>query len=164
MKALASLLVVVVAAAFVAALFVVSPLGVLRRPDEQPAQRAQAEREAARARGERQRVQEQSEELAEQRRERLTLLTATLGLPPVTRLSRAETTLFQEAGRKRARTVAASERRSVVRLREPVQIDEWTVLQAGTAVEFIHWQRDDVATVRHDGARYEVAAHQITEP
>jgi hypothetical protein len=153
----------IVLAAFIAAVLWKSPPRAVfdwMRPNDGALRRAQAEREAARLASEKQLAEQQ---LREQRRERLTLLTAALGVQPVAQLTRAETQLFQQAERARARHVAAAERRSMVRLREPVQIDEWTVLHAGTAVELIHYDRDNVVTVGYDGARYQVGTHQIAE-
>ena len=132
--------------------------------DESRARAQQAERDAAHSREEKRRAQREIDELQEQRRERLTLLTATLGVRPVGSLTRTEKQLFQQAERNRASTSGPARGSRVVALRERVQIDEWTVLHAGTSVEFIHYDCDGVATIRHDGARYQVGSHQITPP
>ena len=167
MKGLFAALVAVVAAAFIAAvLFTIAP----RFADwfggdrETAVRQAQAEREATREREERRREQQQLDELQEQRRDRLTLLTATLGVQPIARVTRTEAQLFQQASRNRARQTAASEQRTLRHLCAPVQIDEWTTLRAGTPVEVVRYARDNVITIRHDGALYDVAPWQVGLP
>ena len=97
------------------------------------------------------------QESQHQRRERLALLTATLRRNPIADVAAAETHLFQAAERERAR---ASSGEFVVRLLEPVQIDEQTVLERGTEVEFGGFERDNVITMRHDGASYQLSPCQ----
>jgi hypothetical protein len=163
MKAFFAGLVAVVAAAFIAAvLWKSAPSVDWMRPTDDALRRARVEERAARVRAERQQAEQRNDEWREERRERLALLTATLATHPISQLNRAETRLFQQASREHARQRAIAESGATVWLREPVQIDEWTVLAAGSAVEFIHYDRDDVVTIRHDGARYQVGSHQIT--
>ena len=128
------------------------------RTDRTELQRAEAEREARRAMTERHDAERQMVEVQEQRRERVALLAATLGARPAMRLTTAEKQLFQEAERRTA--MAASEPASSTRLVEPVQIDERTVLQAATRVEFIRYETDNLLTVRYDGASYQVSPCQ----
>ncbi len=129
----------------------------------EPRQRT-AQEQAARTREQTPHQVQATEELAEQRRERLALLTATLGGNPLARLTDAERRLFQDAERRRARAAGEAEQRPVVRLLEPVQIDEWTTLLPGTPVEFVGYHRDDAVTIRYQGARYEIAAAQAGLP
>ena len=117
----------------------------------------QAHDEAARLRQQRQRADRQRDELQDQRRQRLALLAATLRTRPLGPLTAAEKHLFQQDERDRAR-VSADE--AAIELIEPVQIDEWTVLQAGTAVELERADRDNLITIRHEGARYQVSPCQ----
>lgn len=128
------------------------------RGDDRRAETKTAHGEAQRLQAQRRRADGEDEELQEQRRERLALLTATLRARPIARLAAAETHLFQEAGREHPR--AAAPDGLFVRLLEPVQIDEWTVLQRGTAVELVGAERDNVITIRHDGARYQLSPCQ----
>ena len=125
--------------------------------DNRRSEPATPAREAERLRAQRRRAAGEDEELQEQRRERLALLTATLRTQPIVRLAAAETQLFQQAEREHA---SGSPDALFVRLIEPVQIDEWTVLQRGTTVELIDAERDNVITVRHDGARYRLSPCQ----
>ena len=125
--------------------------------DDRRDETATADREAKRRQTQRLSADKEQDELQEQRRERLALLTATLRTRPIARLAAAETHLFQEAEREHA--PAASDA-LFVRLLEPVQIDEWTVLHRGTAVELVGAERDNVITIRHDGARYQVSPCQ----
>ena len=127
------------------------------RTDSTELRRAEAEREARRAIAERDDAERQMDEFQEQRRERLALLAATLGARPAVRLTTSEKQLFQEAER---RAIAASEPASSIRLVEPVQIDERTVLQVATPVEFIRYETDNLLTVRYDGANYQVSPCQ----
>ena len=118
---------------------------------------ATAAREALQVQQQRWRADREHDELQEQRRERLALLSATLRTTPIARLAPAEMHLFQQAERERARAANGGQ---FVRLLGPVQIDEWTVLQRGTAVEFVRAERDNVITIRHDGARYQLSPCQ----
>ena len=168
MKGFFAALVAVAAAAFIAAVvFTIAPrfAGSVAGGRETAAPQAQTEREATREREERRRGQQQQlEELEEQRRERLTLLAATLGVEPVARVTRKEAQLFQRASRNREHQIAVSEPRALRHLCAPVQIDEWTTLRAGTPVEVVRYARDNVITIRHDGAVYDVAPWQVALP
>ena len=168
MKGSFAAIVAVVAAAFIAAVvFTIAPRFATSfgGAPETAAREARTEREATREREERRRAQEQQlDEWQEQRRERLTALAATLGVPPVVRVTRAEAQLFQQASQKREHQMTASERRTLRHLCAPVQIDEWTTLRAGTPVEVVRYARDNVVTIRHDGALYDVAPWQVGLP
>lgn len=164
MKTFFATLLGVIAGAVVLAVLLAPPES-LRRAAKGFAQRLRAEPDQHAQRAVRQRDESRSQraaadELSEQRRERLALLTATLAGKPIAPLTRAEAQLFQDAERRRARSTAGSEHRPIVRLVGPVQIDEWTTLLPGTPVEFLGYNRDDVVTIAHQGARYEVAAWQ----
>ena len=168
MKGFFAALVAVVAAAFIAAVvFTIAPrftesVGGGR---ETAARQVQTEPEGTREREERRRAQQQQlDELEEQRRERLTLLAATLGVEPVARVTRKEAQLFQQASRNREHQIAASEPRTLRHLCAPVQIDEWTTLRVGTPVEVVQYARDNVITIRYDGALYDVAPWQVGLP
>jgi hypothetical protein len=172
MRAVATAVVVLLAAAFVAMVLVtIGPIGsrppvVARwfgRPDAS-SKDADARRDAARTRDARRHAQQQLDEWQEQRRERLTLLTATLGLQPIGNVRQNEARLFQQASRHRSRANAALAQHATLPLCAPVQIDEWTTLRAGTPVEVIGYQRDNVVTIRYDSARYEIAAWQVGLP
>lgn len=128
------------------------------RPDDRRTDTARRDREAQRLQAQRRRANGEHDELQEQRRERLALLTATLRTKPIARLAAAETHLFQQSEREQA--AAASSDALFVRLIEPVQIDERTVLQRGSAVEVVRAERDHVITIRHDGARYQLSPCQ----
>ena len=132
--------------------------------DDDKLRTARADRDSARPGGDVPRADREVRELQEQRRERLTLLTATLGVRPIARLTDTEKQLFQEAERNRAQRFGESEQRPMIHMIEPVQIDEWTVLRAGTPVEFVGYNRDNVITIRHQGARYEVSPWQAGLP
>ncbi|HSH39395.1 MAG TPA: hypothetical protein VK993_11475 [Chthoniobacterales bacterium] len=117
------------------------------------------DREAARLDVQRRRADRdrEDEELQEQRRERLALLTATLRVKPIARVGAAETHLFQESERQQVRVASDA---LLLELIEPVQIDQWTVLQRGTMVEFVRADHDNAITIRHEGAQYQVSPCQ----
>ena len=98
--------------------------------------------------------------LRERRRERLTLLAGAFDPHPNPPAADSELRLFHETQRNVDFRVGAAEQRAVIHLTEPVQIDEWTLLLPGTPVEFIHYDRDNVVTIGHDGARYQVSPEQ----
>lgn len=127
--------------------------------DERAIAPAKVHPEAARMHAHRRRADRdrEHEELQEQRRERLALLTATLQTRPIARLAAAETHLFQESERQQARTSSGA---LFLKMIEPVQIDQWTVLEPGTAVEFVRAEHPNAITIRHDGARYQVSPCQ----
>jgi hypothetical protein len=129
----------------------------LIRRDDRGERSPDPRREQTRLDERQRRAHQQQGELQEQRRERLTLLTATLRADPIARLAAAETHLFQESERERARAASGG---LFVRLVEPVQIDERTVLQRGTAVELVGADRGNVITIRHNGARYQLSPCQ----
>lgn len=131
-------------------------LNLVRR-DDRMIQRNDVRRDVVRVREPRERSDQQRDELQEQRRERLVLLTATLRTRPIGPLTPAEKHLFREAERERAQLSADG---ATIELIEPVQIDEWTLLRAGTAVAFERADRDTLITIRHEGARYQVSPCQ----
>lgn len=141
-----------------------TPLLEWLHSDDGAARRMQAKREVARSRNEQRREQEHADELQEQRRERVTLLAATLGVQPVANVTRAEAQLFQQANRNRAQQSDGSAERILLPLHAPVQIDEWTTLRAGTPVEIVGYARDNSITMRYEGARYEIAPWQVGLP
>lgn len=127
--------------------------------DQHTVRAAQPDHKAARTQTQRRHADRnrKSDELQEQRHERLALLTATLRTNPIAQLTAAEMHLFQEHERQQARTSSDAQ---FLELLAPVQIDQWTTLQPGTAVEFVRADHDRAITIRHEGARYQVSPCQ----